>query len=284
MRYCFAVLAVLLLACGSCRITEARPLDDVKAAGSLRLAVYEDYFPFSYKEGGTANGIDVAIARRLAEMLGVRLELVFVTPGETQEADLRLNLWRGDLAGSPLSDVLLHVPYDKAFAAQNDMVFLVAPYFEEELALAYDPGVLPLIHEIRDIAGQPVAAEVATAGDFLLLMADGGLHRQHVRHYRSFAEAMAGFLRKETPVLIGCRSEIEGALYRAGPPAAAIRVTTLPETGFVRQHWPVGLAVKANARDLAYELARALEELRDGGELKRIFAAYGVSYRTVAGY
>ena len=284
MRLLLVFASALLAILSSSGLASARPLGVVKNEGVLRVAVYDDFPPFSYRENGAAKGIDVAVAEQIAGMLGVKLDVTFITAGETLDSDLRLNFLRGDLAGSPLSDVMMHVPHDRTFAAQQDMFFFAAPYFQEELVIAYDKDVEPEIRELRDLAGKPIAVEVDSASDLLLLMADDGVYRGKLRHYRTFAEVMATFLRKEAPIIIGVRSEIEGGLHETKQPIASVRFATLPQTNLIHQSWPVGVAVKANATDLAREVDNVLAKLRQSGELERIFDRFGVSYKNASAF
>lgn len=56
-------------------IDQTRPLPDLKAVESLRIAVDEDFPPFSYKESsGALNGFNVAIANALCEDLRLNCE------------------------------------------------------------------------------------------------------------------------------------------------------------------------------------------------------------------
>ncbi len=56
-------------------IDQTRPLPDLKAVESLRIAVDEDFPPFSYKESsGALNGFNVAVANALCEDLRLTCE------------------------------------------------------------------------------------------------------------------------------------------------------------------------------------------------------------------
>ena len=52
----------------------AAPIDKIKANGVLRVAVYRDFEPWSWKRDGKIVGIDVEIAEAIAKKLGVRAE------------------------------------------------------------------------------------------------------------------------------------------------------------------------------------------------------------------
>ena len=46
-------------------------LDQILDRGFMTFALYEDYPPYSWQEGGQARGVDVEIARLVADAIGV---------------------------------------------------------------------------------------------------------------------------------------------------------------------------------------------------------------------
>lgn len=262
----------------------ARPLDEAKAAGDLRVALYSDNAPFSAERSGRPHGIDVDIAKALAEKLGLRLDLRLVDAGENVDGDLRLSLWKGDLAGSPLADLMLHVPNDRMLANRNEQVFLTSPYFEQRLALAYRKDKIERLDALADIEGHEVAAEGASASDIQLLTAQGGRYRGAVRHFRNFDEAAKAFLDGAVPILAGTHANLDAALHAAGPRAEGIAIADVSAPGPVKTHWPLGGAVRSNSRDLGYAIGDALTEMGRDGTLKAICARYGVSFTPPEGY
>ena len=74
-----SLILVLSLTTGALADAKARSLDEIKASGKLVIGVFSDKKPFGYvDEYGEYQGYDVYFARRLAEDLGVELELVSV--------------------------------------------------------------------------------------------------------------------------------------------------------------------------------------------------------------
>ena len=83
MKKLFALILtlalVLSLTAGALADARARSLDEIKESGKLVIGVFSDKKPFGYvDEYGEYQGYDVYFARRLAEDLGVELELVSV--------------------------------------------------------------------------------------------------------------------------------------------------------------------------------------------------------------
>lgn len=279
-----ALACGLLLALGFQPEAGARPLDQVVADGTLRVAVYGDNAPFSDAVNGKAQGIDADLARAIAETLKVKLDLRVVDAGENVDGDLRLNLWKGDLAGSPLADLMLHVPTDRQLALRNDQVFFTAPYFEQEIAFAYRKGDLDGFDKLDDIGDKTVALEGTSAADLTLLTAQGGRFRGNLKHYKSFEEAAKAYLAGEAPILAGTRAAIEAALFAAKAPKDDNPIATVPSSGLVKTRWEIGGAVKTDSRDLAYAVADAVTALNKDGRLKAICETYGVTYTPPKGY
>lgn len=282
--------ARLLLACGLLLALRfqpeaaARPLDQVVADGTLRVAVYGDNAPFSDAGTGKARGIDADLAQAIADRLKVKLDLRVVDAGENVDGDLRLNLWRGDLAGTPLADLMLHVPTDRQLALRNEQVFFTAPYVEQEIAFAYRKDALESFDRLDDIGDRTVALEGTSAADLMLLTAQGGRFRPNLKHYKSFEEAATVYLAGEAPILAGTRAAIEAALFAAKAPKDDNPIATIPSTGLVKTRWEIGGAVRTDSRDLAYAVGDAITALNADGGLKAICETYGVTYTPPKGY
>ncbi|AWN35252.1 substrate-binding periplasmic protein [Methylobacterium radiodurans] len=277
---------VLALAVGLIAPTgaTARPFDEVVASGVLRVAVYDDNAPFSDAGAAAPRGIDADLARAIAERLKLTLDLRVVDAGENVDGDFRLNLWRGDLTGTPLADLMLNVPHDRILATRNEQIFLTTPYFEQRLAFAYRKDRIEGLSGVRNLDGHTVAVEGTSASDSLLMNAEGGRFRDAVRHFRSFDEAAKAYLAGETAILAGTRASIEAALRRAGAAGADNPVVEVPIPGLVRTRWDLGGAVRSDSRDLAYAVGDALTALAQEGRLKVICESYGVTYTAPQGY
>lgn len=261
-----------------------RPLDEVTAAGTLRVAVYADNAPFSESRDGRPVGIDVEIAEAVAQALKVKLDLRLTDAGENVDGDLRLNLWRGDLAGSPLADLMLHVPNDKMLGLRNEQIFLVRPYIEQRLALGWRRGTLEGFESLQDIEGRSVAVEGASASDMQLLTAEGGRYRSNLKHFRDQEEAARAFLAGEAEILAGTRSGIEAALSAANVPASDVTVVEIALGGLVKSRWDLGGAVRSDSRDLGYAVGEALAAMVADGRLAAICQRYGVTYTAPKGF
>jgi ABC-type amino acid transport substrate-binding protein len=233
---------------------------------------------------GNPTGIEVDLAQALADALKVKLDIRLVDAGENSDGDLRLALWRGDLAGSALSDLMLHVPSDRIFAQRNEQIFTTRPYLEQRLALAWKRGATEGFETLGDVGDEGIDVEGNSAADAMLLTANGGKLRGNLKHHKSFDEAAKAFLAGDAPILAGTRAEIEGALQRAGTPRDQIGISEVKMAGAIKTSWQLGGAVKSDSRDLGYAVGDALTAMIESGAVKAVFAKHGVTYEAPTGY
>lgn len=248
---------------------------EVQQPGALRIAVYADYPPYS----AAGKGIDVAIGRALAEHLGLQPQVVEFVADEDMSDDLRNMVWRGHYLGTKPADVMLHVPVDRAFAAQNEQVRIFGPYHLETMAMVRDTARVPApagsaAVTFEAFTQEKIGAELDShASDFLLHVLNGRL-RENVVHFPTIAAAIAAMKRGEISAVLGTRTALEAAAGEAS--GWALDALSIPEMRV--SSWPLGMAVKADHPQLAAALATALQELQRSGELSRIFAAHGLTH------
>ncbi|NMF89127.1 substrate-binding periplasmic protein [Aromatoleum petrolei] len=274
-RRAFLIAAGAMMA-GALLPAHAAAQPEVQQAGTLRVAVYADYAPFSAR----GKGIDVALAQSLAERLGLRAEIVEFPADENMNDDLRNMVWKGHYLGHRPADVMMHVPVDAQFAAQNDKVAIFGPYHLETIAIARNPERVPSVAGSAAVAfevftREKIGVELDThASDFMLHVMNGRL-RDNVVHFRSVAEAAAAMAKGEVSAVMAPRSQLEGALKEHKQ--FAIDTLTMPELRV--KGWPLGMAVKADHKELAAALSEALADIQRSGELARIFTTHGVTHR-----
>ena len=113
--------------------------DDIIERGTLHVAVYENFLPFSGRIDGKLSGLDVDLAHLIAEKLGVKAVFRELPAGETVADDLRHAIWKGHYLGGGISDLMMHVPHDRTFARRHELVVIMGKYYQEQLILARDP-------------------------------------------------------------------------------------------------------------------------------------------------
>lgn len=252
----------------------AASLGKVKANGVLRVAVYRDFAPWSWRDAaGKLQGIDVELGQALARAVGVRAEVVDFMADESVDDDLRNMVWRGSLIGGQVADLMLHVPVDPRFARQNDRVAIGAPYYREGFMMACgadtDCEVAP-----PQFKGKRLAAELDSIPDFYLSGSFGGVLRGDVAHLLSGAAAIEQVAEGKADVVLATRAQVEHARKSLGDKLKLRRgpLPALPSPG-----WDVGVAVKDDSRDLGDMIDGTMAGFRKDGTLDAIFARYGVT-------
>lgn len=268
------LLAAALVGSAGPMDSQARTLDAVKSAGALRVAVYRDYKPWSWEENGKLKGIDVDIGAALAQRLGVNVGYLVVRADDNIDDDLRNGVWRGTLLGEPPGDVMLHVPNDARIEAANDRIKLTAPYQVEGLAMAVEPGKAGAAADFSLFESEKIAVDIGTLSDLILLSARDHKLIDKVVHVRGEAKAAEAFDKGEVVAFYGESALVENLASHSSRPVVII----YPKHK-LSQSWPVGGAVQAGAVDLADAIDAAIAELASSGELKRILASYGVTWR-----
>lgn len=249
-------------------------LDAIIDRGWIEFAVYEDYPPYSYREGGEPKGVDIEIGRLIAEDLGVKPRFMFVAAGENLEADLRHFVWKGPIVGGRVANVMLHVPYDSDFTCRVEQVVFTGQAYKEEIAIAYAKAAYeddekPVPAYFRFDA---VAVENDTIADFYLTGLAGGQLRDNIRRYPSYTAAMAALRGGEVKAAMGPRAELEAGM----DDAIAIHQPPLP--GFARSSWTLGVGVNFRYRPLAYAVDGAVQTALEDGRIEAIFAEFGLTW------
>jgi ABC-type amino acid transport substrate-binding protein len=267
LRHCVWLVLILPL-CNA-----AEPL---REAGVLTIAVYTDFTPFSQVGEGGCRGIDVALARRVAERLNLKPRLLPFDAGENMADDLRNMVWRGDVLHYGPADLMMHVPVDRRFTAANDQALIFAPYYRESLVLVRDIRVLPAAPGAADLVGKIVAAERGTAAASALLGAEGGALRETTRITSTPEAALQLLGGGEVAAALVTRAQAE-AVLRSMPNRATYAISELVLNGIPPRGWVVGMAVKAQNTELAGQVAEAIQQMARSGELREIFGAQGLT-------
>lgn len=247
-------------------------LDEIREKGVIRIALYNDFAPYSASGGG----IDYDIARALAAKLAVRLDPLWFNADENVDDDLRNMVWRGHYLGTGPADAMIHAPVDPELMQRTPRVLFVAPYYRERLAIARNLETVPRLDDFSALEGLPLGAEDDSLSAFVLLSEHGGRLREKVRIFKRPGAAIDALKKGEVAAVMAQAGEVEGLLK--GAPGFA--VTPPPVVaGLGTRQWVLGLAVPRAHTSLGEALEKAMGELVAEGELQRIFARHGVTHR-----
>jgi len=272
LRY---VMLVILIFVNT--LVNASTLEEVLEKKYIQFAFYENFPPFSYEdESGKIVGIDVDIAQLVADKLEVKLGKRLLAADESVDDDLRNGVWKGHFTAGGPSDVMMHIPYDPAFARANDKVAFLQPYFKELIAFAVNTYRIKNSSSLEAFFNDPIGVETATLADAYLLGAHGGKLRDNVKHYVNIAEAVKAMVDNEVYAVMATRSEIEFNLKKYDQD---FLVTKLPTPGLTLDGWTLCAAVKADNVKLAKRLNEIFSELKASGDIERVFKSYGLNFK-----
>lgn len=242
--------------------------DKIRQSGHLKVAVYEQFAPFS----DHSSGIDVDLAQALAARLGLKLSLLPFPAGENLNDDLRNMVWKGHYLGYGPADVMLHVPVEPMLMNENGKVSIFAPYHVETVRLVRSARSMPEFDGIDSLAGKTIGVEKVSIAGMVLLGEANGRFREHVRIFETAAEALQQLKAGQLDAVLANRSEIE-AVFRDDP---AFPLNEVPFQRLPRSGWAVGMAVRKDDQEMARLLQAAINDMKASGELQKIFARHGV--------
>lgn len=257
--------------------TELTDLARIKASGALKVAVYKDNAPFSDGPANAVTGLDVSIAEALATRMGLRLALLPFDAGENMNDDLRNMVWRGHYLGYGPADVMMQVPVDRYLMQRNRQVIVLAPYMRQQLVLAHDTRRIADVQSPDDLKGQPLAAERGAGAASALMGYGGGLLRAQVGIHATGQDAVKAVIEGKAAAAYVTRAQAESALFAAGIKPGTIRLSAMSLPGVPDTGWTVGMAIKAEHKELGTALEGALAQLRSSGELLAIFQKHGLT-------
>ena len=277
-RTLLAAAAPLALGlCGMAQAQERTAVEKIRANGALKVALYKGNVPFSDGTASAMTGLDVSLAEALARELQLKTAFLPFDAGENMADDLRNMVWRGHYLGYGPADVMLHVPVDKYFMSQNPQAFIFAPYTREYLVLLYKRANLGLVSRADDLVGRKIAAERGTGAASAMLGYRGGLVRDQVMLFKSGMDAANTVLSGEADAAFVTLAQAEAAVFARKLDRKDWEFTQLSMPAVPPNGWALGMAVKADSKELATLLDTALDKLRSSGELLRIFQSHGLT-------
>ncbi|WP_322405556.1 transporter substrate-binding domain-containing protein [Massilia luteola] len=240
----------------------------LREPGILKVAVYNDLAPFS----DHGQGIDADLGTALAGKLGLKPALLPFNAGDDLGDDLRNMVWKGHYLGYGPADVMLHVPVDRMLMNANPQVEIFAPYYVETVRLVRSVRAIPRFDGIDALAGKRIGVEKVSISGMVMLGEGGGRFREQVHIYPTAIEALEQLKAGGLDAVLATRAQIESVMK--GDPAFPLQ--DVPFDRLPRGGWAIGMAVRKDNLGLARRLQAALNDLAANGELRTIFAKYGV--------
>lgn len=270
--------------------TIARSYDDIIDSNEIFIALYRDFVPFSYQENGQAKGIDVELAQKIAQKLGVKLQFRWITADENVEGDLRNNLWKGHYLKRTVADLMLRVPYDKKYAQLRDdigelvheQVHMFAPYHTESWKVVFNNKKIEDVSTVAVFQYHDIGVEVDSIPQFYLMSAFNGRMSSKTKQFNSIPLAISAMVTGHIDAVMGLRSQISHYQQQLASSNYQLATNAFPNIG--KQQWDIGMAVKSDYRQLGYVIADLVQAMILSGEIKTIFDKYHVTYQIPALY
>jgi ABC-type amino acid transport substrate-binding protein len=252
-------------------------MEKIRASGVLKIALYKDNDPYSDGTMAKMTGLDVSLAQALARALQLSPSFLPFDAGENMADDLRNMVWKGHYLGYGPADVMLHVPVDKYFMEQNRQAFIFAPYAREHLVVLHNPKVLEQVYNPEDLEGRKIVVEQGTGAASAMMGYKGGLLRDRVSLFKSGIDAAKTVLEGQADAAFVSLAQAEAAVFALKLQRKDWAFSKLTMPGVPPNGWPLGMAVKADNKELAGLLDGALDALRASGELLAIFQSHGLT-------
>ncbi len=122
---------------------------------------------------------------------------------------------------------------------------------------------------------EKIGVESATLADSFLFGILSGRLRENIVHFQSVADAAKALSEGRVAAVLAPRAELEAAL----PGEKRLVIDDAKIAQLTAGRWPLGMAVKAEAGDLASAIDRALAELKADGTVAAIFKRHGITLR-----
>lgn len=146
-----AIIAATITACSGGTKNVGPTVEDIKAAGKIRVAVFGDLPPYGYvKNDGTRAGLDIRIGEQLASDLGVNPEWVQVN------ADSRVDALKSDKVDLVLANFTVTEERKKVVDFAN-------PYMKVSIGVASPADAL--ITDPAQLAGKELAVTKGTTAE-----------------------------------------------------------------------------------------------------------------------
>ena len=272
-----AALPALMGLCTPTFAQERSAMEKIRARGMLKVALYKDNAPYSDGNASAMVGVDARLAEALARHLKLGVSFLPFDAGENMGDDLRNMVWKGHYLGYGPADVMLHVPVDKYFMEDNRQAFIFTPYAREHLVVLHNPRALPQVYNPEDLSGQKIAVEQGTGAASAMLGYRGGLLREQVSLYKDGMDAARAVLIGKADTAFVSLAQAEAAVLGANQNRKDWAFSKLTIPGVPPNGWAFGMAVKADNKELAGLLDKALDAVRSSGELLAIFQSQGLT-------
>ena len=247
----FAMAALMAVSAAGCSST--RTVADIQKDGKLIMATNAEFEPFEYKDGGEIVGIDIELSQKIADAIGVELEV----------SDLAFDSLISALQSGKADIVAAGMTAD---AERRESVDFSEPYINASQAIIV--SVDSDITGPEDLADKTVGVQLGTTGDQYCTNEDGeseytvGVVTRYSKGMEAVSDLMTG--RIDAVVIDNFPAQ---KFVENNPDAIKVLDTALTEEEYA-------IAVPKGSTDLLEQVNAVIQELKDSGELDQIISQY----------
>ncbi len=234
------MIAATVLSCLGVGAAQADTLADIKAAGTVKIGIFEDFPPFAtIGKDMQLHGYDIDMANAIGKSLGVKVELVPIT-GQNRIAAL----------DAKKVDILLSLGYSDERAKALTFSASYAPYY----VAIFAPKTLA-VTKPEDLAGKRVAVNRGTLDDTQITAA--APKEATIERFDNYAGVIQALKAKKVDAIF--TGNDVGAQVMESDPAI--------EQKFVLLSSPSRLGVRKGETGLADALSALVKKMIDDGSL-----------------
>lgn len=234
--------ALTLSSCG------ARSVDEITESGNIILATNAEFEPFEYIDNGEIVGIDVEIGKKIAEKLGVELE---ISNMEFDSVVASVKAGKSDFGAAGLSiteERLENVDFSDSYFDASQMI------------------VVPMDSDITgeaDLTGKKVGVQLGTTGaDYCTNTLEG----VEVVNYDKYADAIQALISDKVDAVV---VDNFPATKYVEKNSTEIKMLDTPLTSE-----PYAIAVNKGNEELLDIINEVLDEMEASGELDELIDSY----------
>ncbi|MEP1768329.1 MAG: transporter substrate-binding domain-containing protein [Sulfitobacter sp.] len=232
----------VLMAGATLSTASADALDDIKAAGNIKIGIFPDFPPFSSATADLSlQGYDIDVGNFIGDKLGVDVEFVNVT-GQN----------RIPLLNDKRVDVLLSVGYSDERFKVIDYAAPYAPYYIGVIG----PAAMK-VEGKADLAGKSVAVNRGTLEDTSLTEAAAA--DTTIRRFDNYSAVIQAFISGQVDLMVVGND--------VGARVLAEQTDLEPEQKFSLLTSPSNVALNHGEEPLKAALTAAIVEMQDSGVL-----------------
>ena len=254
MKKMTAVLlaGVMTMATGASCVMAEGEVEAIKAAGKVVMTTNAEFEPFEFKDGEEIVGIDVEIAKKIAEKLGVELEITDIAFDSLIPS---LNAGKADFIAAGMT----------ATDERRKNVDFSDDYFNasQTIITAIDGEV----KSRADLEGKIVGVQQGTTGDIYCTNEDGSsdISVAEVRRYPKGMDAVSDLLAGRVDAVV-----IDDFPAKKLVEKNADKIMTLDEA-MTEETYAIAVPLGSDLTEVVNEV---IKELNESGEMDKIVSAY----------